>query len=156
MEKYCVRLKPYDKSKGQKRRDYAIVLAGETAKFIAGDWHRDIHPKLAVYLRDNVKGHWGRDAPPAFDVCTEAEAAAVIGVEKMEKLGRTIEHSAPVEPELPEFAGGTLAHDLNAGDPVHDLELSADPVTELVAEKKPKKKTRKRRASKTTGRRTKK
>lgn len=136
---WLVRLKPYDPSKGNVKKQH-VVFGWDRMHFKAGDWHR--LPKAhADYLVENTPQHDGSDAQPAFEAYPESEARRVVTREKMERLGRTVDHTRPAEPEIPNAPEvGGLAYDFNAGDPEHDLELPMDPI-ELVAEE-PKKKRR--------------
>lgn len=142
MEGFCVRLRPYDPTTGQLRKLYKVVLADDKPLFRQGEWHEDIHPALAAYLRDHVKGHTGNGAPPAFDVCTKAESRQIIINEKMARLGRSVQAVENAEPVLPRTAGGGVSVDLNLPDQTHEFEVSPSPAADLMEEAKPKPKSK--------------
>ncbi len=145
-QEMMVRLKPYDPSKGHLRKTWSVF--GWKQGFAEGDWHRIPAPN-AEYLRLTAKANNGRGAPCAFDICTVDEAKEVIRREKMERLGRTIDHGRPQEIHAPPDAGHTLADDFNAGEPEHDLELAPDP-TALLKDPPAKPKARKPAARRST------
>lgn len=142
-----VRLKPYDKSKGQLMKRYSVAAWRPKVVFEPGIWH-DVNEDAAAYLATK-RSHGGRDAPLAFDIVADRAAARrLIGEEKLAAMGRTVDHGKPAAAAVPDLIGHSVADDLNF-DPTHDLELAESPVDALTKPRKkpapkPKPKTKKK------------
>ncbi len=123
METILVRLKPYDPRRKFVLRRY--VYAGIHFLVTRG-WERG--PKaVGDYLRDVRQKEFDPYSPPAFDVCTEAEAAAL---EKRERelsgARRTALDAIPVvEPRR--VAGVVTTADLPGARVVDEDETTARP-----------------------------
>src|ERR1700722_4088243 len=108
METILVRLKPYDPRRKFVLRRY--VYAGIHFLVTRG-WER-VPKEIADYLRDVRQKEFDPYSPPAFDVCTEAEARAL---EKRERelsgLRRTALDAIPVA-QPRRSSGAVTTHDL--------------------------------------------
>jgi len=123
METILVRLKPYDPRRKFVLRRY--VYAGIHFLVTRG-WER-VPKAVGDYLRDVRQKEFDPYSPPAFDVCTEAEAAAL---EKRERelsgARRTALDAIPVvEPRR--FAGVVTTADLPGARAVDEDETTARP-----------------------------
>ncbi|MGO9715326.1 MAG: hypothetical protein ACLQBL_41140 [Polyangiaceae bacterium] len=123
METILVRLKPYDPRRKFVLRRY--VYAGIHFLVTRG-WER-VPKAVGDYLRDVRQKEFDPYSPPAFDVCTEAEAAAL---EKRERelsgARRTALDAIPVvEPRR--VAGVVTTADLPGARVVDEDETTARP-----------------------------
>jgi len=123
METILVRLKPYDPRRKFVLRRY--VYAGIHFLVTRG-WER-VPKAVGDYLRDVRQKEFDPYSPPAFDVCTEAEAAAL---EKRERelsgARRTALDAIPVvEPRR--VAGVVTTADLPGARTVDEDETTARP-----------------------------
>ncbi len=123
METMLVRLKPYDPRRKFVLRRY--VYAGIHFLVTRG-WER-VPKAVGDYLRDVRQKEFDPYSPPAFDVCTEAEAAAL---EKRERelsgARRTALDAIPVvEPRR--VAGVVTTADLPGARVVDEDETTARP-----------------------------
>ena len=121
-ETLLVRLKPYDPRRKFVLRRY--VYAGIHFLVTRG-WER-VPKEIADYLRDVRQKEFDPYSPPAFDVCTEAEARAL---EKRERelsgLRRTALDAIPVA-QPRRSSGAVTTRDL-AGQESDDEEAPARP-----------------------------
>ena len=73
-----VRLKPYDKRKGNTAKTFTY----RSATFVNGNWYK-VSPATAAYLAKVPQRPEDELAPLAFDVCTQEEATALVEAERL-------------------------------------------------------------------------
>jgi hypothetical protein len=89
------RLKPFD-GKRFVLRSYTVF----GIKFVADRGWYKVDSDVSEYLRKVTQRSEDPDSPPAFDVCTEAEALAIDESEKSRAFRRAAEHAEEARPAM--------------------------------------------------------
>jgi hypothetical protein len=159
-ETMFVRLRPYDRLKGQLKITYKAPWG---TRYKCGEWHEmelvaDADAQAVDFLR-NVRQHENdQHSLLAFDVCTEAEAKAIREAEMRGELEK-LERSQEERPTAPTAITATKpSKDLNRPEPLHELDVPAPKATAAeeaapVRRRAPAKRAKKKAAKATERRR---